>query len=286
MTLRVAISALALAVPLATARGQDSVLLRFEPVYEVPVHHLFQSHTRLVMPDAGGGSAARTRETVDLGGIVQVTLPGPNGDAVVHLAFDSLRTRMREGGEPWREFAWTGLDTLWVQAWPAADLGIRRIEGDRSAAAAMLVHQLAGVPGLTLPARWVRPGEHWLRMLDVPLSGVVTRGAGALPDESLLARADVRVDSIVARARDTLAYLSLGGVFELQRSAADPGVRYDGTVAGSLIWSSGWNAWVSGATRVTVRARLRGRGDDGARGDDEITVLLESTTRHQARSSP
>jgi hypothetical protein len=141
------------------------------------------------------------------------------------------------------------------------------------------------MPDLTLPGRWVRPGERWLQMLDIPLSGVVARGAGPLPDESLLARTDVRVDSIVARPSDTLAYVSLGGVFEPQRSAVDPGVRYDGTVSGSLIWSTGWSGWVSGASRVVVRARLRGQRE-GQMGEGEVTVRLESTTRYQARSSP
>ncbi len=285
MTCRPLLPLLVLGAPLTAAQGQDSVLLRFAPVYDVPVHRLFQSHVRLVMPDAAGGSAVRTRETVDMGGIMQVVLPGPNGDPVVHLAFDSLRSRMREGGAPWREFTWAGLDTLWVQAWPAADLAIQRTEGDRSPAAAILVHLLAGVPDLTLPARWVRQGEQWLRMLDVPLHGVMVRGAGPLPDESVLARTDVRVDSIVARRSDTLAYVSLGGVFAPQRSAAEPGVRYDGTVSGSLIWSTGWSGWVSGATRVAVRARLRGRRE-GSVDEDEITVLLEATTRHQAQPSP
>ena len=84
-----------LALP-GTAWTQDSVRLRFTPVLGAKVHRVFQTHTRMVVPTSGSiGEGVSRRETVDLGGVVQVVVAGPGGEPVVHLAFDSLRTRLR-----------------------------------------------------------------------------------------------------------------------------------------------------------------------------------------------
>jgi hypothetical protein len=216
--------------------------------------------------------------------MVQVALVGPSGERVVHLAFDSLRTRAREGSGPWRETRWSGLESLWVQAWVDARLGVERLTaGTGSPTGALLLHLLTGLPNLLLPDRWVRHGDAWTVEHAVPVTGVVGRTSAAQPVDTLVARTVFAVDSIVGRRTDTLAFIHFSGAFQPVEVAAGAALSYGGGLAGSLVWSSGWSAFVSGAVRFRVTVRMRSR-EAAANGPTEAVVTLETTTRHRVQS--
>jgi hypothetical protein len=87
----------------------------------------------------------------------------------------------------------------------------------------------------------------------------------------------VVVDSIVGRARDTLAYLSIGGTSPRLRRRLDDGhmLAYEGTLAGTLVWSTGYVTFVSAATRLRVSVAVRVSGSP----DPVRRMTIEATMR-------
>ncbi len=263
MTVRLAVIALAaLALPHSLA-AQDSLLLRFGPVPGVSVHRVFQSHTRVTDIDAAGEVAGPSREAADLGGMTEVALPGPEGALIVHLAYDSLRARVREGEDPWREYQVAALDSLWIQV--RMDSRMHVVEatagGDRPGSG-MLVHLLTGVPGMELPRAWLRPGDYWEARLEYPLGELVGRAPVGAPSAVLGAEMVFRLDSLSARAQDTLAYIRFSGPFTPATLRRQDGatLQFAGATTGSLVWSSGWRGWVSAAVRLQVIVRTPEQG--------------------------
>ncbi|MCI0574234.1 MAG: hypothetical protein L0Y66_26180, partial [Myxococcaceae bacterium] len=220
------------------ALAQDSVRLRFAPRFGAEVHRVFRVHTRMEV--AGPDGAAAPRELVDLGGVQQIALAGPQGEPVVHLAFDSLRTLLRQGSGPWREVVWAGLDSLWAQAWPDAGLRVQRVAtGGATAQTALLLQLLGGGVLLTLPGEWLRAGDGWTVEHAVPLASVLSRAPQSV--DTLTAHTRFVLDSTVTRASDTLAFLTFQGAIVGGGIAARHGVAYSGGLTGSLIWSTGWS---------------------------------------------
>jgi hypothetical protein len=269
---------LGLCVLPARLDAQDSVRLRFTPAFGTALHRVFQVHTRIEVLSPRG--AATPREVVDLGGVEQITLAGPAGETVVHLAFDSLRTVARRGDEPWREVAWGALDSVWAQVWTDPWLRVGRITvGANSPATALLLQFLAGGVAVPLPDPWLRAGDAWTVEHRVSLLSAVSRAPGSV--DTLSARTRFALDSAVARATDTLAYLRFEGELAPGGAAGAGAVTYAGGLAGSMVWSTGWSTFVSGTVRLRVQARLPTGEEAG--GPADATVTLETTTRQQVR---
>ena len=243
-----------------TVEAQQGLLLRFAVTPGQLVQRLFQVHTRITVLDSGG--APRTRETALLGSLRELAVPGPRDEDVLHVTLDSLVMRRRAAGA-WEETRIAGIDTLWLQIALDGRLAVRRRIGSADAVAGGLVqHLVTGFPGLRLPAGAVRRGTRWEQELELPVAEV-TAGATPRAEAAVLpVRAVVVVDSLVARARDTLAYLTLRGTVPTTRVRTGDGlgVTYAGDVAGSLVWSSGWHLFVSGASRTSITADVVGRG--------------------------
>jgi hypothetical protein len=266
------------AVVVAQPPAADSLRMRFVAADGLALHRVFQTHTRLTV--TGSDGAVRVRETADLGSMRQITLLDAEARPVLHLAFDSLKTRMREGAEPWREVAVGGLDSLWVQVQVDDRLRVidRRTEGAH-AALGMLAELATGVPEFTLPERTVKAGSRWTSHTRFPVGAYLARQRTGM----VLAAVDVRVDSVVARARDTLAFLSLDG--SLRPAPGGSGsapLAYRGSLAGTLVWSTGWNAIVAQATRV--RLELEGGAPAGSRDAASPRAVMETTVRAQVRA--
>jgi hypothetical protein len=279
MTIRIAAVLLAaLTLPRAAA-GQDSLRLAFAPVLGAKVHRLFQTHTRITIVgvDTAGAPVARTRDVADLGGMTQVALAGPEGALVLHLAFDSLRARARDGGQPWSEFEVEGADTLWVQAEMNERMQVLEIRGGGDPGSGLLVHLLTGVPGLTLPGRSVAAGDEWGVRLQFPLDEFLGRSPMSTPSVPLTARATFTVDSIAARAKDTLAFVGFRGAFTPRDVTDEEGarLRYDGVLEGTLVWSTGWGSLVSAVTRT--RLQLDAAAQDAVAARRRVT--FETTVR-------
>lgn len=273
-----AISALAV-LPVA-ARSQDLLTLRFDPADGAVLHRVFQAHTRLTVRD---GETPRVRETADLGGIRQVALRRRAGESVVHVTFDSLRIRTREGAAAWRELQPAGLDSLWLQARLDPRLRVLGVRsGGPKPARATLLELVTGVPGMALPPEPVGVGDEWPLRAELPLSGVVFEGVTGESSPSLSVRATATIDSIVARQHDTLAYLSVVGPVGDPGPVGPHGDLVDsGGLAARLVWSTGWGGFVSAATRFTLRLRRPAASSADRR---ERWMVLETTVRQRVSS--
>jgi hypothetical protein len=258
----------------AAASAQDSVRLRFAPPEGVEVHRLFQRYTRTVMNAPDG--TRLTREAAQLGGARQVTLLSVRGRTTLHLSFDSLRVRTREADEPWRESVSGGVDTLWMQVDADERLELRWPEGTPThPQTELLLRLLTGLPGVVLPERWVRERQQWRAELELGYDEVGIEQSE--PSARLRMRAILVVDSIVPRSRDTLAFLGVQGAAIPATVRTREGTRfsYEGSVSGALVWSTGWKAIVSAATRSTVTVEVRRA--DGA--EPAGTLTVETTLR-------
>ncbi|MDH3455728.1 MAG: hypothetical protein OER90_02705 [Gemmatimonadota bacterium] len=257
------------ALLVAPASAQHAVALRFEPPNGLVIRRVFQEHVRITV-DEGPGSTPRVRETAQLGGVTQSALEV--GDkTVLHVQLDSLRVREREAGGDWRERAVTMVEGAWVQL-DADDRMQLALRGrPDSLAEHLLVQLVAGVRGTVLPERPVRRGMQWRGRVEFPVGTELGDG-----ETALTVRMTYRVDSIVARAHDTLVYLGLGGdaVPHGERRPDGTVLDYRGTVTGALVWSTGWSGIVSAATRFSVQGEIRSRGAPEAVGRVHVDRTL------------
>lgn len=151
-----------------------------------------------------------------------------------------------------------------------------------------VLRSVTGGYELTLPADPVRPGDEW--SAPIQFSFALGRDDGhALAsfafDRPLRATAAFRLDSLVARGRDTLAYVATWGRFDPLNvnQQLDPGHlagTLTGEFAGLLIWSSAWHAFGSGAIRGD--ADLRFEATDGERRGTG-TMALDMISRFEIR---
>jgi len=256
--------------------AQDSVRLRFSPPGGLVLHRVFQRHQRVETREGADGS--RVHEVVQLGGITQVTLQVDGEATRVHLAFDSLRLRTREPGTPWSEVVVPGADTTWMQVDADARLQLGLRAGElQPGGGGLLMQSLTGFPGVILPEHWLQAGMQWRAELYASPSDPLI--PGTMDDVVLRTRATFVVDSIVRRAQDTLAYLAVSGTSVRLRRQLDDGVMlaYSGSLAGTLVWSTGYVAFVSAATRLTVSVDVRTTGTP-----EPLRRMTIETTMRQA----
>ena len=261
--------------------GQGQLQLRYDPVRDVTVHTAFQTVTMVATGDG------HVIETADLGSMRAIALELAEGGIVLHMAYDSVRARIRSDGGVWREFDVPDADSAWVQASIDDQM---RVSGTRSGsrlpAVTGLVDILTGVPDLTLPEQPVKIGGAW--MVDSELSERVTvsvpREIGELPSLTFSTR--ITLDSTVQRTQDTLGYFTVSGYMRPTseadvRNLATEGLAVSSEMTGQLVWSTGWHGFVSGANRVTLEiAKSQSSGRPTIeRVEPELVVRV--TTRFQ-----
>ncbi len=282
MTLRGVAAALGILALPGSAEAQDSLRLEFAPLRGITVHRAFQSHTLMTMTgaDSSGRPVTVSREVADVGAMSQVSMPRSDRAQVVHLQYDSLRFRARGATGPWREVVVPDPETRWIQA--RVDTHMRMLEiigGGEHQSGGLLMHLLTGGPGLVLPVGWVHSGDRWNAQLEFPLGDIVGAEPTGLMPQTLRARAAFLVDSVRARPRDTLAYVSFSGSYLPQSLTAADGrsAQFTGAVRGTLVWSTGWRSVVSAATRNRVQFTVTRPG--AASMEPQSQVTLETTIR-------
>jgi len=276
-TTMAALLGLAIAVP-GAASAQESLPLRYVPVLDLEVRRDFQTVTRV---DADDG---RSYERADLGVMRSIALERADRSRVVHMTYDSARVRARGQSGRWVEFAVPQADSAWLQVEFDSRLQVRNRRGRPAPVAVTdFLAIFTGLPNLVLPERALRVGEGWSIVTDVPASALVeptTDPTERIP--TVRADAEIVLDSIVARARDTLGFFSVSGRLRRAVSVSE-GVRLEvtGDLAGRLVWSTGWNGFVSAVNRVRARmSRSVADGDDDRAGR---TVTVAITMRHRVR---
>lgn len=249
-------------------QGQDDLLLRYRPRTGMAVRTVAWNTLTLTIGQSrqdAFGAESLTVEVTELESLSEV-VRDRRGDAyVVEVTFDSARVRMREG-EVWRTRSDTAagpvtgylvLDSLYrpgaLTLATAADVRLPNARRLRS-----LAYRLA----LALPQEPVRRTTNWTTDVAFPVNiPEVLTDAVSTPALDLRGFATVAVDSIVPVQGDTLTYLRFDGVLappEPSRGveAALRVQSLEAAFAGSYVWSTGWSAYVSGATRLLMNFTL------------------------------
>ena len=118
-----------------------------------------------------------------------------------------------------------------------------------------------GMIEVHLPEQAVAPGQSWSSDIAFPLSTLSRMEAensdpGLAPGD-IISHARFTLDSLVDRGLDTLAYIRLRGVFEPTEESEDSAgvsgtITTQGSIAGTLVWSTGWSAFVTGGWRTEL----------------------------------
>jgi hypothetical protein len=261
-----------------TATAQSALRLRHEPVQDLRVRTVFQTVTRI-------NGVGRAVEAADLGVMSGVALTGVEGDLVWHLAYDSLIIRTREATGQWSESSVPSAESVWAQVRLDNRQRVSRVLRDEPVVGITdLVGVFTGMPDLALPEESVRVGETWSSEITTePLGGISTvEGVPGLPSVTVVSQ--LTLDSLVVRAKDTLGFVSVSGRVQptsiVTIHGEQPGrLTLTGNLVGSLVWSTGWSLFVSGARRVSLRME---RGPARVQSEPE-TITVVKTTRHQVR---
>jgi hypothetical protein len=253
--------------------AQDSVRLRFNPPAGLALHRVFQRHQ--LAETREGTQEPRVHEVTQSGGITQFVLQADGETIGIHLAIDSLRLRTRETGGAWSEAVVPGAETIWMQVVADDRLHVGLRAGElQPGVGGLLMQSLNGFPGATLPTHWLKERMLWRTELLVSPSDPLI--PGDMDDVMIRTQATFVVDSIVRRAQDTLAYLTVSGRSARLRQQMDDGgmLAFSGSITGSLVWSTGYLTFVSVATRlnVAIEERIAGTPEPSRRMTIETTV--------------
>lgn len=255
------------------AAAAQRMVLRYRAAVGEQIDRLFQAHVRMTTTAPDG--TAGVRESARLGTMREQVLESGDDRYALHLTYDSLVVRERVADGPWQESRVALADSLWVQLALDPHLRIQRRLGRAEWSEGPLLQHLAtGFSGMVLPDAPVARGTVWPLELAFP-AVVATAGVAPGPAATALpVQARVTVDSIVARERDTLAFVTLEGTItpSTVRGAEGATVRYEGDVGASLVWSTGWGTFVSAASRTVLAVLV----DAGGR---RSPLTIETTIR-------
>ncbi len=213
----------------------------------------------------------------------------------VFRTIDSIRARARTQDE-----AWEALPTDRLPATSATIVFSDRLEISQfellkpDSVGEMLQGFLRAPHGgieLGLPVDPVSAGSTWSTEVTFPFDLTKSLDAGSTPTlieaADLVAQANVTLDSFVVAPRDTLAYMSVSGQFApVTASEIEDGVEGTTTVSGAfatrVIWSTGWNAFVSGSSRAVLIMDMQ-LGGEGQLGSIKMEIRFNITNRFQVR---
>jgi hypothetical protein len=201
-------------------------------------------------------------EMTSLSGITHRIVDQRAGEVVVEVRYDSLRTRVHLMGQEWKDELVSGTGETAQRV--AMDLRLRPSQGVDGGLAADPVSDggIASWHGVELPDHPVVPGETWtvttVYRLPAQLSGLLE----IVIKDSIIAAATVRLDSVASRPADSLMFFTVQETLPPMTlpvvDAGDSGtVELAGAQAASLVWSTGWQAFVSGASQARVVGQLR-----------------------------
>jgi hypothetical protein len=254
--------------------AQESLLFRYEAAPGTVVRTAFQTDAVVWAFDG------HRFESADVGTMRATTLEGPDGMMVVHLAYDSVRTRTLGSDGRWREFLVTGMDSVWTQVGLDIRMHVLRVNhGGQFSGVTSLQRILMGIPNLELPEQPLFESDSWSNATVV---SVIPGLRNENVEPTLSGAVQVVLDSIVARSKDTLGYVTVSGRFPSVTfvDVVGPGrVTATGDLTGSMIWSTSWGRFVTGTSRTRVSV-VR---DIDAKGDGGEELRLEVTTRHQIK---
>lgn len=225
-------------------------------------------------------------EMTALAGVTHRVLEAQAGSWVVEVRYDSLKTRARLLGQAWKEDVLTGAGQDAARVTVDARLRPVGETGGGLPADPVANGGIASWRGVELPDRPVSPGDAWTVTTVYRLPAQLGQLLDIAIRDSLITPATVRLDSVTVRPADSLMYFTVQQALpSVTLPAVDAGdsatVELVGSQAASLVWSTGWNAYVSGASQARLVGRLRSTSAAGTPRMAEITWSL--STRLQVR---
>jgi len=122
---------------------------------------------------------------------------------------------------------------------------------------------VTGAMQVSLPPEPIRPGDRWETRIAYPYTTEIPADSSVIVMVTLEGEAAAVVDSLTFRGRDTLIHVSVSGAFQPTfvegihpANNSSTQVEFWGSHASSLTWSTGWNTWVTGSTRVRIHERI------------------------------
>jgi len=279
--------------------AQQSILLRHQPQPRTRLHTLWWSELTSTIREGAPGVPALDSITVEATTLHSYTTSVVGTritSSVLRISHDSTRARSRVPGGPWRDLGDERARSSTARVVVDDRLRVTDVEvleGD-SLTNRELQHYRAFASGLefSLPEGPVAEGDTWAADIVVALTRPLgLEGEGVLEgmpvEPEVLARSTITLDSVVARPTDTLAYLRVQGSFLPEAAAEGEAmsaslVGITGAFGGSFIWSTGWNAFVSGALRTRSTLTME-RSEEMEQTIVEVTLSMDHSTRFQVR---
>ena len=270
------------------ALTQAPFTFEFNPEAGTSVRLIIESQGEMVLvgvPDLADGSVA---QVFSLGSITRRATPVGGGDFDLNVRYDSLRTRYRLSGGTSTE-GQLASDSA-VEATFTADRHMRLSTPTYAEDSASVdrMRSGTGAPHFVLSADPVDVGGPWRSEISLPFAAEIPRDSPALVTATLTGPAVGVLDSLVVRGADTLAYLSARGQFRpstvtstLELGDGPATAELWGEFVGSLVWSTGWSAFVSVVLTARVNQRFEAVMGSGVE-DARITVIV--TTRVRVRA--
>lgn len=282
------IGGLALLVSMPELLGaQVPFRFEFRPSDQLSVHMIVESEGNLTFvgfPELPDSSTAEFTSRAD---ITRRTMASGGGRFAIRLTYDSVRAQFRMDGSDFRDVAlpWDG--GLWVEYVADRRMSFTGPTGSNDSMALALVSAAAAAYHLELPEGAIDIGGEWGADFTVPFEMQIPLETPEVITVNLMAPATGLLDSLVVRGADTLAYLSFTGRFlpetvatAYQLGGGPAPAEVWGDVAGRLIWSTGWNAFVSGVMTARINQRFEAVPGSGVE-DARITAVI--TTRIRVR---
>jgi hypothetical protein len=247
--------------------GQGELSFSFHAAVGTRVHTISRSDVLMRAVSGSGGVLdsvkAESQRTESLTRWVEAS-GGGRFSAI--LVYDSVGIRTRTPGGRWLDIPPTEREDAMsrvVLTDRMEALGAEYVDSPHLNASVAEVMRGAGAGvHLELPTSPVAVGEEWAVDCSYPLTFLsgLRRNEGVPISGGLETTATARLDSVVLRSSDTLAYIVVVGRFAPR--SEDGVVSMSGSIASTLVWSSGWRAYASAATRAVVFVQRRRSRDD------------------------
>lgn len=270
-----------LLVTAAPAHGQAVARLSFEPRPGLAVRSMVE-HTATLFLFGMGDLPDSTEAEASNEGVVMRSVVSDSGGYALRLTVDSVSARHRIATALWRRTELPVGRAVWSARVDRQFMPMPPSNADTDSAFAGAA---GGLPRISLPGAMVSPGERWRGEAAIPLAFEIPDGLGGRMAVWLQATTISQLDSMAVRGADTLAYITMRGQLTPTQtsSSIDIGggpapVESWGELSARLIWSTGWNAFVSGVIRTQVNQRLEAALGSGVE-DARIAGVLTSRFR-------
>ncbi len=266
--------------------AQASFTLAFDPGGR-SLRLSVESKGEMVLIGMPGTPDSAVVETFALAGVTRRAERIGGGRFSFDVTYDSLRARHRTGAESWidGQLAFTTPVTIGFTTDRRMTLSAPIYSGD--SVTAEQARRGTGAPHFVLPNDPVDIGGPWRSEMLLPFAAEIPGTAGGIVTATLNAPAIGLLDSIVPRSADTLLYLTARGQFlpvTVNSTVALGGMPATAELWGQftsrLIWSTGWNAFVSVVLTARVYQRFEAAVGSGVN-DGRVTSTF--TTRVRVR---